>query len=163
MNSKLKMILENQRIHWKNVVLELLNGRKETHWCWYFLPNVPGLGKSPESIRFAVTPKEFYLYMQNNEYAGNIFTVIHLIDQAYRRHPKMNLTEILANNPIDVLKWNSCLTLVRSMYIMGLIDVGDAMHSMILGSDHHGVCQHTVDVLKKFESSAIFMEISDAN
>lgn len=62
-DTKLLSILQNQREHWANVVSELMDGTKLTHWCWYFLPNVPGLGKSEESQYFAVTLDEFSRYM----------------------------------------------------------------------------------------------------
>jgi uncharacterized protein (DUF1810 family) len=34
---------------------ELRDGRKRTHWMWFVLPQVAGLGRSPTAQRFAVS------------------------------------------------------------------------------------------------------------
>jgi len=143
-------VMKMQRFHWKNVVTELINGQKETHWCWYFLPNVPGLGQSENAVRFAVSPEEFYNFMNYSEYAGNIFTVIHLIDRAYRKHHRFDMKMVLGE--VDTLKWCSFMTLVREMYKTGAVDVTDSLHSIVIGSDHHGVCEHTRKTVADFST-----------
>lgn len=113
MTATIEEILTNQREHWGNVVYELLQGKKTTHWCWYFLPNVPGLGKSPNAQHFALDPATFIDYFIGNaEYRGNLITTTMLIDQAYRNSNSVNLQDILGE--VDVLKFRSFLTLAKS-------------------------------------------------
>lgn len=161
-NSKLQEILEQQRVHWNNVVLELLNGRKETHWCWYFLPNIPGLGTSEQSKHFAVTPDEFIEFMENSEYAGNIHTVMHLIDRAHRNHPSLDILYVLGDNEVDVLKLKSFYTLYRQLYYYGLIltppddyDITETPRYYYIAeilqcsSEMYGVCEFTQETLNR--------------
>ena len=149
MNPKLQEILENQRAHWNNVVLELLNGRKETHWCWYFLPNIPGLGTSEQSQKFAVTPDEFIEFMQNSEYAGNIHTVMHLIDRAHRNHPSLDILYVMGDNEVDVLKLNSFYTLYRHLYYNMEVDPPYFMIRELVrhSDDVYGTCEFTQHTL----------------
>ena len=112
---KLDMILAKQREHWGNVVSEMVDGQKRTHWCWYFLPNVPGLGASEQAKLFSVTPEEFIFFMGNKEYAGNIDALLFLVDNAYKKH--RDITFVMGNNPVDVLKFNSFLTMYRLAYL----------------------------------------------
>ena len=154
MNPKLKMILEAQRKHWNNVVLELLNGQKETHWCWYFLPNVPGLGTSDTAKAFAVTPEEFAEFMLNNEYAGNIHTVMFLIDRAYRNSSVMSIQRVMGNNPVDVLKLKSFLTLYRDMICTDQIETPDKpiAHILLHSGAVYGSCRHTEETVLDYIS-----------
>ena len=41
-----------------DVVRELRNGRKRTHWMWYIFPQIAGLGRSPTSHFYAVKSEE---------------------------------------------------------------------------------------------------------
>jgi uncharacterized protein (DUF1810 family) len=34
---------------------ELRRGRKTTHWMWFVLPQIAGLGSSPTAVRYALT------------------------------------------------------------------------------------------------------------
>lgn len=151
MNPKLKEILERQRTHLNNVVIELLNGRKETHWCWYFLPNIPGLGTSEQSKHFAVTPDEFIEFMDNSEYAGNIHTVMHLIDRAHRNHPSLDILYVLGDNDVDVLKLKSFYTLYRHLYYnMELNPPYHTISELVKRSGNiYGTCEFTQNTLNR--------------
>ena len=39
---------------YEDVVLELGEGRKSSHWMWFVFPQVAGLGMSPTSQRYAI-------------------------------------------------------------------------------------------------------------
>lgn len=144
-DTKLQSILDNQREHWSNVVIELMDGEKKTHWCWYFLPNIPGLGTSEESQYFAVTPLEFARYMKNSEYRGNVFTVVYLIDRAYRESCDMDLERILGK--VDKLKFVSFLTLLSHyLYQENPYDVPESIEDiMITYKKVYGSCPYTLD------------------
>ena len=140
MNLKLQKILEHQRHHLPNVVSEMINGRKETHWCWYFLPNVPGLGTSPQSQEFAVSPKEFAEFMKNPEYCGTVVATALLIDRAVKTQPDKDILYVLGDNPIDVLKWNSFQTLLLSSVYHGKITLPKDVFAFIRDCSR---CEHT--------------------
>lgn len=148
MNPKLRKILENQRYHLPSVVSELINGRKETHWCWYFLPNVHGLGTSPQSQEFAVTPKEFVEFMNNPEYYGTIALIVLLVDRALKNHmvnkTGKDILYVFGDNPIDVLKWNSFQTLLLLCSYHGRISLPKDVLSVVRCCTR---CQHTVQLI----------------
>lgn len=147
-DTKLQNILGKQRKHWANVVSELMDGEKKTHWCWYFLPNIPGLGKSEKAQYYAVTAKELSRYMKNSEYRGNICTVIYLIDRAYRESATMDLAEILGE--VDALKFRSCITLLWYYYLhVENLDGLSLKFNQIIkyGNDVYGHCEYTAKKL----------------
>lgn len=149
---KLERILREQRMSWHDVVNELANGQKETHWCWYFFPNVPGLGQSDKAKSFAVTPEEFLRFLENTEYAGNISTVIYLVDRAVREHPGCDLLYVLGYNEVDVLKWRSFMTLIRVLWLRRELHFSSKIASIIKHSDDmYGTCRYTIDKIDQFE------------
>lgn len=162
--SKLQDILTKQREHWDDVTSELVDGKKKTHWCWYFLPNVPGLGTSDQAKAFAVTPGEFVEFMKNSEYAGNINTVTFLIYHSVR-HLRTHFNEdfnvailkVLGHNSVDVLKYISFITLVRSLVNTKMVtfksDRINIMFSDLDGMFPNAICEHTEDVLEDFYRS----------
>jgi hypothetical protein len=104
---ELNHFLEAQEEVWPEVLLELRNGKKETHWMWFVFPQLLGLGRSPTSIKFAI---------KNNEHA-----------KAYWNHPILgarlrecfDLVEKSGKKPveifdgIDALKYQSCKKLFK--------------------------------------------------
>ena len=88
-----------------DVVAELKEGRKRTHWMWYVFPQVAGLGNSPTAKHYAI---------QSHEEA-----------QAYFAHPILGVRLIECTRTVmtidksahqvfgspDDLKFRSCLTL----------------------------------------------------
>lgn len=42
----------------ERALAELRAGRKATHWMWFVFPQLAGLGRSPTSVRFAITSLE---------------------------------------------------------------------------------------------------------
>lgn len=46
--------LEAQNPIYDQVLQELRNGHKETHWMWFIFPQLKGLGISPMSVRYAI-------------------------------------------------------------------------------------------------------------
>jgi uncharacterized protein (DUF1810 family) len=42
---------------YEDVLSELKNGTKVTHWMWFIFPQIKGLGRSPTSIEFAISSR----------------------------------------------------------------------------------------------------------
>lgn len=140
------MILEKQREHAYYAFSELMNGEKETHWSWYFYPNVPGLGKSANAVNFSLWPTTFVeFYKHSPEYRAYINTAFFLTDHAYRNAPRMRLKDFLGE--VDALKFKSFGTLFRFSYIQDddIIDhIPMAMRGKVNNfSGCYGVCEHT--------------------
>ena len=43
---------------YKEVLAELRNGRKESHWMWFIFPQIRGLGHSPMAVKFGIDSRE---------------------------------------------------------------------------------------------------------
>lgn len=43
---------------YEEVLSELKNAAKVSHWMWFIFPQIKGLGRSPTSIEFAITSRE---------------------------------------------------------------------------------------------------------
>jgi len=138
-----------QKKHLTNALFEIsVQGRKETHWCWYFFPNIPGLGSSERAKHYAIDLDTYMLFLQNQNFRRNIFTMIKAVDTAYRTSVHMDLEYIFGDNPVDVLKWRSCLTLTRLAYmnIDHLHDDWTHISTIIKYSrDVYGFCEKTIE------------------
>jgi uncharacterized protein (DUF1810 family) len=54
----LERFVAAQKDVYAEVVHELRNGRKRTHWMWFVFPQVSGLGRSPTSQFYAIKSEE---------------------------------------------------------------------------------------------------------
>ena len=60
----LQRFVDAQRMVYVNVVAELRQGKKRSHWMWFIFPQVMGLGLSAMAERFAITsPEEAIAYL----------------------------------------------------------------------------------------------------
>jgi len=50
----LERFVDAQAPVYEQVRRELKVGRKQSHWMWFFFPQIAGLGQSPTSVRFAI-------------------------------------------------------------------------------------------------------------
>jgi uncharacterized protein (DUF1810 family) len=50
----LQRFVDAQREIFGQVVSELREGRKQSHWMWYIFPQIKGLGSSPMAQRYAI-------------------------------------------------------------------------------------------------------------
>jgi uncharacterized protein (DUF1810 family) len=54
----LQRFVEAQDAVYANVVTELKQGRKRSHWMWFIFPQIIGLGSSPMAQRFAIASRQ---------------------------------------------------------------------------------------------------------
>ena len=50
----LQRFVDAQREIFSQVLSELREGRKQSHWMWYIFPQIKGLGSSPMAQRYAI-------------------------------------------------------------------------------------------------------------
>lgn len=83
----LTRFLTAQKSIYQQVLAELKNGQKRSHWIWFIFPQIEGLGKSSTSIFYAIKSEEEA--------------------QAYLNHPILSQRLLECTNIILLLKGRS--------------------------------------------------------
>jgi uncharacterized protein (DUF1810 family) len=100
--------IEAQVQVYRQVVEELIDGRKQTHWMWFIFPQLSGLGHSAMAQRYAIRDMDqARRYLADPILGGRLRHDVRLMI----RHKKKSALEILGSP--DELKFRSCLTLFR--------------------------------------------------
>ena len=91
---------------YRQVVDELIDGRKRTHWMWFIFPQLTGLGHSVTAQRYAIRDLD-----QARRYLADPILGSRLRHDVLvmTRHKGKSALEILGSP--DNLKFRSCLTL----------------------------------------------------
>jgi uncharacterized protein (DUF1810 family) len=90
------------------VVAELTDGCKRTHWMWFIFPQLAGLGRSPMAQRYAIRDlDQARLYLADLILGARLRQVVRLM----MAHKGKSALKILGSP--DDLKFRSCLTLFR--------------------------------------------------
>jgi uncharacterized protein (DUF1810 family) len=98
--------LEAQEASYQHALSELRAGQKRSHWSWYILPQVLGLGSSPLSVRFAIRSlAEAKAYLEHPVLGPRLRECV----AAMNSHTGLSARQILGE--IDAQKFRSCLTL----------------------------------------------------
>ncbi len=85
---------------------ELQQGRKQTHWIWYVLPQLRGLGQSALSYEYGIVGRaEAREYFEHPVLGPRLKECVAEV----LNHRALPIEEILGD--IDALKFRSCLTL----------------------------------------------------
>ena len=93
-----------------NVIEELNNNRKRTHWIWYIFPQCAGLGSSPMSIKYSIKSKQEAIdYLNNQTLYERLMTCCNIL----LKSDYHNIKDILGYP--DDLKFKSCLTLFMNV------------------------------------------------
>ncbi|MDD7374658.1 MAG: DUF1810 family protein [Bacilli bacterium] len=89
-----------------NALSEIKNGRKESHWMWYILPQIKGLGLSENSEYFGLDGlHEAWIYYNHPDLGKRLKELFHVIVDSKEKNIKK-----LFGYP-DHLKLKSCATL----------------------------------------------------
>ncbi len=100
--------LDAQDQIYAQVIEELTNGCKQTHWMWFIFPQIAGLGRSPMAQRYAIRDlDQAKRYLADPLLGARLREVVRLMmDQTTKSALK------ILGSPDD-LKFRSCLTLFR--------------------------------------------------
>ena len=102
----LRRFVDAQATVYPQVVAELSNGRKRTHWMWFFFPQIAGLGFSAMSQRFAIGSRnEAAAYLEHELLGPRLLECTRLVMAA----SESTITDILGSP--DDAKFRSCMTL----------------------------------------------------
>jgi uncharacterized protein (DUF1810 family) len=90
-------------------VAELETGGKRTHWIWYVLPQLQGLGTSPAARYYALPGRdEAAAYLRDHTLRSRLFDITRVIAGRLDRGAPL---EPLMGSRVDALKTVSSLTL----------------------------------------------------
>ena len=103
---ELERFVAAQALDYERALAELQSGRKHTHWMWYVLPQLRGLGSSRASHQFGIsTLEEARAYLAQPLLGGRLRACV----EAILQHRETPIKNILGD--VDALKYRSCLTL----------------------------------------------------
>ena len=130
------------------VAKELAEGRKQTHWMWFVLPQLAGLGHSSMAQRYAIRDLD-----QARRYLADP-----LLGSRLRRDVRL-MTSHTGKSPLDILgspdhlKFRSCLTLFAEA---ASDDSDQALFKQALGQFYGGKADpRTMELLRSTSSSNI--------
>ena len=90
---------------YERAVAELRDGHKTTHWMWFVLPQVVGLGRSETAVRFAISgPEEAADYLAHPELGPRLLECAEILADV-----PGTAVEVLGD--VDALKLRSSMTL----------------------------------------------------
>lgn len=100
-----RFILAQEKVY-SQVISELKNGKKLSHWIWYIFPQIKGLGQSPTAVFYSIQSiDEAKLYLENDTLRERLLECCQiLIGLKFK-----TATEILGG--IDSMKLRSSMTL----------------------------------------------------
>ena len=106
----LDRFVEAQRASYPQALSELRAGRKQSHWIWFVLPQLRGLGQSHFSHLYGIASRaEAEAYLQHPVLGARLVECI----EAIVAHKDRSAIEILGT--VDALKFKSCLTLFEAV------------------------------------------------
>jgi len=106
----LDRFVEAQAGDYDTALAELRGGRKRTHWIWYILPQLRGLGRSAMSSRYGIAGLgEARAYLAHPVLGARLRECVTVLNE----HGTMSAAEILGDT--DAQKFHSCVTLFAAV------------------------------------------------
>ena len=98
--------IEAHKAKFEDALLELKNGRKETHWIWFIFPQLKALGRSKTAKYFGINGLvEAKAYIDNEILKNRLIICLETLLKNKQRSPNKIL------GAIDAMKLRSCITL----------------------------------------------------
>lgn len=106
--------LEAQAQNYEEALAELRAGHKRSHWSWYVLPQITGLGSRPMSVRYAISgAAEAETYINHAILGARLRETVATINA----HKGLSAADILGAG--DAQKFHSCVTLFAQVSAEG--------------------------------------------
>ncbi len=103
----LNRFVQAQQLVYHQVVAELENGHKQSHWMWYIFPQIAGLGRSSTARYFTLSSlHEAREYLGHPLLGSRLYECSRLVLQQYGR---LDACQIFGD--IDAIKFRSSMTL----------------------------------------------------
>lgn len=108
--AELQEFVEAQDSHWPQILAELRDGRKVTHWIWYVFPQLETLGRSGMARHFGLSGlDEAASYLAHPVLGPRLIEVSEILLTHDGKTPEAILGHV------DALKVRSCMTLFESV------------------------------------------------
>jgi uncharacterized protein (DUF1810 family) len=105
----LQRFIDAQAGDYAPALAELQRGRKRSHWIWYVLPQLRGLGLSGHSHRYGIASlAEARAYLAHPILGPRLYECV----AAIARHKGTDIGTVLGS--LDAMKYQSCLTLFKA-------------------------------------------------
>lgn len=106
----LQRFVEAQASSYATALDELKQGKKQSHWVWYVLPQLRGFGLSANAQFYGIAgAKEAAAYLEHRLLGQRLHECL----AAICSHKGKSAQAILG--PVDALKFRSCLTLFEAV------------------------------------------------
>ncbi len=109
-SASLERFVNAQEADYERALAELRAGRKRTHWIWYVLPQLRGLGRSQLAREYGICGRS-----EAERYFAHPLLGPKLVEcvNAILAHSDRSAVEILGDT--DAMKFRSCLTLFAAV------------------------------------------------
>jgi len=133
----LQRFVDAQARDYARALAELRAGKKQTHWMWYVLPQLRGLGSSSRADFYGIgSAQEAEAYLAHPGLGPRLRECVAAMNALE------SLTAVQVLGEVDAAKFRSCLTLFRS------VDPKDAGFGEALDKFFAGVPdERTLDLL----------------
>lgn len=96
---------------WDDVIKELTNGLKETHWMWFVFPQVKGISLSQKSLYYGIgSVDEVVEYFNNDILKERLIQTLNILLEL----EETDISEIFYDP--DDLKFASCMTMFEHVF-----------------------------------------------
>ncbi len=106
----LERFLQAQAIDYASALAELRAGKKVTHWIWYVLPQLKGLGTSSRAAFYGIASAD-----EARAYLAHPVLGPRLTETVAAMNGLRGLSAAHILGPVDAAKCRSCLTLFLSV------------------------------------------------
>lgn len=136
----LARFIDAQAINYRTALSELKRGRKETHWMWYVLPQLRGLGRSDYAHLYGLTGLD-----EARAYIAHPVLGPRLLDcaRAILSHDTLTAEQIMGR--VDGQKLQSTATLFARADRRG--EVGTAMRDILARHYDGQDCPRSLSIL----------------
>jgi uncharacterized protein (DUF1810 family) len=111
---------------YERALAELRSGRKCSHWIWFVLPQLQGLGRSAMAQRYGINGlEEAKAYLAEPTLVSRLEEVIAVISEQLQK-PEQSLERLMGGN-LDATKTISCLTIFEAA---GLSSANDLLNRL---------------------------------
>ena len=117
----LQRFITAQKRDYETALLEIKQGRKQTHWMWYIFPQMQGLGRSFTSQYYGIKNlKEAKDFLENPYLSKNLYGICEA------------LLLLETNNPTEVFGKPDDTKLCSSMTLVAIASEGPSIFQKVL-------------------------------
>ena len=134
----LQRFVDAQGAVYGNVIAELRQGRKRSHWMWFIFPQIAGLGFSAMAQRYAIGSRaEAVAYLAHDVLGPRLIECTRLV------------LDVSGKPILDILGSPDDMKFRSSMTLFGEVSDGSVFNDAIVKYYREGKDQATLDILTR--------------